>query len=91
MAKPIKFKQANVVWKMTADDGEGRDTDLPTYREGEGDDQANISCWKLSFLERIQALFIGKIWVHVLITQPPIYLGADFPFTKEPQNEDTSE
>ena len=23
MAKPIKFKQANVVWKMTTDDGEG--------------------------------------------------------------------
>ena len=92
MAKPIKFKQANVVWKMTADDGEGSDTNLPAYKLDGGDNnQVNISCWQLSFIERIQALFIGKVWLHVLVSQPPVYVGTDFPFTKEPQNEDTSE
>ena len=54
-------------------------------------DQVNISCWKLSLIERIQALFIGKVWLHILVSQPPVYLGTDFPFAKEPQNEDTSD
>ena len=38
-----------------------------------------ISCWKLSFTQRIKAVLFGKIWLSVLSgqTQPPVWLDCD--------------
>lgn len=43
-----------------------------------------ISCWKLSFKERIQILFTGIIWLWVCGSkQPPISLDCKSPFEEE--------
>jgi len=43
---------------------------LPVWTDGE----MCISCWKMSFKERLRALFYGKVWIRVLSgsNQPPI-------------------
>lgn len=37
-----------------------------------------ISCWKLTFVQRIKALLFGRIWLSVLSgqTQPPVWLDC---------------
>jgi hypothetical protein len=44
-----------------------------------------ISCWRMSFWERIKNLFTGKVWIGILsgTTQPPIYLTTKQPFKHE--------
>ena len=40
-----------------------------------------ISCWHLSFWERLKLLFTGRLWFSVIgNAQPPIWLGVDCPF-----------
>lgn len=41
-----------------------------------------ISCWKMSWRERIKCFWQGYIWIGVLSgnTQPPIYVAIDKPF-----------
>lgn len=48
---------------------------LPIFTDG---DQV-ISCWRLSFRERIKALWFGKIWLGIYSgqTQPPVWLSCD--------------
>jgi hypothetical protein len=48
---------------------------LPIFTDGE----QCISCWQLSFIERLKALWFGKIWlgIHAGRTQPPVWLSAD--------------
>lgn len=43
---------------------------LPVFTDG----TTCLSCWKLSFKERINALFFGKAWLWVWSgkTQPPV-------------------
>lgn len=73
--KPIKFKQANRELqgpKLMTDD-ECRNLWVFT------DDTECVSCWKLSFKERIRALIYGKVWLGVLSgnTQPPVWLDCN--------------
>lgn len=67
--KPIKFKEANA---MLEGSGCG---DLPVFRDG----TQVISCWKMSFGERIRALFSGLIWMGIRheSTQPPAWLKVE--------------
>jgi len=41
-----------------------------------------ISCWKMSWRERLKAFFTGVMWIGVYSgkTQPPIYVAIDRPF-----------
>ena len=41
-------------------------------------DETCVSCWRLSWKERLSALFFGTVWVWVWSgqTQPPIALRA---------------
>lgn len=57
--KPIKFKGSNVVY------GERQKEyfPLPGFIDHQSKEGIFVSCWKLSFWERIRALFTGKIWV----------------------------
>lgn len=73
--KPIKFKQANreLLGPKLMTDDECRNLWVFT------DDTECVSCWKLSFKERIRALIYGKVWLGVLSgnTQPPVWLDCN--------------
>lgn len=47
---------------------------LHTWTDGE----QSVSCWHMSWRERVAALIFGRVWVAVLGggTQPPIYAEA---------------
>lgn len=38
-----------------------------------------MSCWRLTWKERIKALLFGKVWLGVLsgFTQPPVWMVCD--------------
>ena len=52
--------------------------DLPVYTDG----KQCVSCWKMSFKERIKVLFTGRVWLGVIghRTQPPVWLDGNKPF-----------
>lgn len=53
---------------MTAD----KCAPLPVYVDG----KQCVSCWQLSWKEKLSALLFGRIWLYVLSgeTQPPVAL-----------------
>lgn len=64
--KPIKFAESN---KVLLPFKEGHKK-LPVYAA----DHDVISCWKMSWRERLAALVFGKTWLYVYTisgTQPP--------------------
>lgn len=67
--KPINFKEANVTLEGT---GCG---DLPAFANG----VQVISCWRMSWKERILALFRGRVWMGIRheSTQPPAWLKVE--------------
>ena len=67
MMKPIKFDEAN---SLFVKEGAG---DLPTYKDG----YQIVSCWKMSFKDRVKALLFGKVWLCILgAKQPPVWLDC---------------
>lgn len=77
--KPLKFEEANLT--LTAPEGmENEVIDLPVWTDG----QHCLSCWKLSFYERLVALFSGKVWFWAIgKTHPPILLTTANPKFKK--------
>ncbi len=79
---PIRFKQQNgsLVGGPSAEYGTGDDViDLPVHR-GSG---MVISCWRLSFWERLRLVLTGNVWLSVLGTNhAPVKLDAADPFTE---------
>lgn len=74
--KPIKFKEMNGI----AAKDQPEYMPLPIHRNS----QYVISCWKLSFWERVKILFHGIVWLS-LMTPPrelitPSKLSVDSPF-----------
>jgi len=73
--KPVKFKYQNTVFAK----------DQPEYQplpalKIEGPEGHVISCWGLSFKERIKVLLFGRIWVCLMsFNKPlmPIYLATN--------------
>lgn len=69
---PVPFKQSN----KTLQPPKGYTTDeigvLPIWTDG----GQCVSCWRLSWRERLSALFFGKVWLAVMSgqTQPPVSL-----------------
>ena len=53
--KNVKFEGCNVVY------GEGQPEYLPLHAQRTGD--VTITCYKLSFKERIKILFTGRLWL----------------------------
>ena len=68
--KPIEFPEKNRILLKPADMTDKECCSLPVYCDG----KQCISLWKLSWKERLQSLFYGRLWVYVLSgnTQPPI-------------------
>lgn len=71
--KPSKFDESNAVLARPEGMSEEECGDLPVYH----DPQFNISCWKLTWRERISALFFGTVWLWVYGGgHPPVALEA---------------
>jgi hypothetical protein len=72
---PTKFPEQN--GKLVAAPGdEATVLDLPVYRDA----QYSISCWQMSWRDRLRLLVTGRVWFWAWArTHPPIYLGAERP------------
>ena len=76
--KPIKFKEATRCLQKPQGMTDEECGELWVYNDG----IYSISCWELSFWERIKVLFTGKVWLWVWfgITQPPVLVNTKYPF-----------
>ena len=63
--KPIEFNNQNVVFAGDQDEY----NNLPAFK---GPDGEAISCWRLSFFERLWVLFSGKIWLRTMTFNGPL-------------------
>lgn len=73
--KPIAFEEANVIY---AKDQE-QYGDLPSFKYPD-ETGTVVSCWKLSFWERVKLLFTGKLWLTLMTFHnplQPIYMTVD--------------
>lgn len=85
---PISFKESNRTLTKPDTMTDDECSSLEIYSDG----QQCISCWKMSFKERLQAVLFGKIWIGVVsgLTQPPIWLlTGRSAFVKAGDNEET--
>lgn len=75
---PIQFAEQTVELQPNPNqleiDGQKVGT-LPIFSDGD----VCISCWNLSFTERLKAIWYGRVWlgIHTGRTQPPVWLSAD--------------
>lgn len=76
--KPIEFKGQTIVLQKPANMTDEECSPLAILQL----DNTCISCWKMTWRERIKALFTGVVWLGVLSgrTQPPVYVTIDRPF-----------
>jgi len=65
--KPIKFPEQNTVFAKN----QPRYTPLPAFQE-EGGDGVVVSCWKLSFWDKIRVLFGANLWVSLMMFGKPL-------------------
>jgi len=73
--KPIKFKNSNKILKAPKNwNEEEQCEELTIYSDG----KQCVSCWRLSFFDRLSVLIFGKVWLYVMSegTQPPVALIA---------------
>lgn len=70
--KPIKFKEQTGVLLKPPSMSVAECGSLPICRE----DNSYRSCWKMSFKERIVAMFYGKVWMRWCgeVKHPPVSL-----------------
>lgn len=65
--KPIKFPEANVTFA----ENQPEYFPLPACRDEGGMGQV-ISCWKLSWYERLRVLFFGEMWMSLCMFGRPL-------------------
>lgn len=65
--KPIKFKEQNTTYA----ENQPEYLQLPAFRSDTPKGEV-ISCWELSFTERIRILFTGKLWVSLMMFGKPL-------------------
>ena len=65
--KPIEFKEQNVVFAKDQPEY----NPLPAFKADTPQGEV-ISCYKLSFVERLQILFTGKLWVSLMSFNKPL-------------------
>jgi hypothetical protein len=64
---PIKFKEQNCTYA----ENQKEYLPLPAFKD-EGEMGQVVSCWKLSFVERLRILFNGKLWVSLATFHKPL-------------------
>lgn len=65
--KPIEFKEQNIVFAKDQPEYQP----LPAFKDDTPQGEV-ISCWSLSFSERLRILFFGKLWVSLLTFNKPL-------------------
>jgi hypothetical protein len=65
--KPIKFKEQNVVYAKNQPEY----IPLPAFKNNSEKGEV-ISCWHLSFMERVRLLFTGRIWLSLCSFNQPL-------------------
>lgn len=72
--KPVKFAEAN---KNLTKPNSMTDEECGSLFVFDDGTQC-VSCWKLSFIQRLNALWYGRIWLSVKGggTQPPVWLDC---------------
>lgn len=65
--KPIKFPEANVTYAENQPEYQP----LPAFKNDSQKGEV-ISCWQLSFRERMRILFTGKLWVSLMSFNKPL-------------------
>ena len=63
--KPVEFKEQNCVYA----EHQPEYLPLPSHKTEDG---TVISCWKLSFKERLKTLFKGRVWFSVMTFNKPL-------------------
>jgi hypothetical protein len=73
--KPTKFKEANKDLLKPQGMTDEQCGSLPVFTDG----NQCISHWQLTWKERFQVLFFGKIWLGVISgqTQPPVWVDSN--------------
>ena len=74
--EPITFKEVNVTYAKDRPKYQA----LPVLKMESGE---LLSCWKLTWKERLQILFAGKLWISLLTFNQP--LQPLLPMTKKPE------
>lgn len=73
--KPIEFEHQNTVYAKE----QSEYMPLPALKI-EGPEGHVVSCWKMSFLERVKVLFTGVVWLDLLSFNRPLtpsYMSVD--------------
>jgi hypothetical protein len=80
--KPIKFEEATKNLSKPSSMTDDECGALWVHNDG----KVSISCWKMSWKERIKALIHGKMWLGVMAgeSQPPVWVDPVKPeFSKQ--------
>lgn len=82
--KPTSFAEANKTLQpsgKTYSENVAGVEPLKIWSDGE----QCVSCWRMTWRERLSALIFGRVWVAVLSgeTQPPIYAEATQSYFRE--------
>lgn len=65
--KPIEFPEQNIVFAKDQPEY----LPLPAHKADSQQGEV-ISCWQLSFKERIKILFTGKLWISLMTFNKPL-------------------
>lgn len=65
--KPVNFKHQNTIFAKDQPEYHP----LPALRLG-GKEGEVVSCWEVSFWERVRILFTGKVWVSIMTYKKPL-------------------
>jgi len=63
--KPSKFPEQNTVYAENQDEY----GNMPAFKDEDG---VVVSCWKLTFRERLRVLFRGYIWLSLMSFNKPL-------------------
>lgn len=85
--RPVQFPEAN--GRLSGGPAEAYGTaddvvDLPVCRTGNQFGDQIISCWRLTWRDRLRVLVSGKVWLRVLArsTHAPVAVDAKCPFDR---------
>jgi len=65
--KPVEFKHQNVVFAKDQKEYQP----LPALKLNTTEGEV-ISCWRMSFKERMKVLFTGKVWISLMSFNKPL-------------------
>ena len=65
--KPVEFKHQSIVFAKDQPEYQP----LPALRLETPQGEV-ISCWRMSFKERIKVLFFGRVWLSLMIFNKPL-------------------